>query len=77
LLSARQPINAYAVCDGGPESWNPSRWPLKMTPALNPAAVDDITAFLRAAAAALTAAALNGLHSTGGEATGGLGRPTA
>ncbi len=34
-----------------------------VTPALNPAAVDDVTAFLRAAAAALTAAALNGLHS--------------
>lgn len=31
-----------------------------VTPALNPAAVDDITAFLRAAAAALAAAARNG-----------------
>ena len=35
-----------------------------VAPALNPAAVDDITAFLRAAAAALSAAARNGPHST-------------
>ncbi len=34
-----------------------------VTPTLNPAAVDDITAFLRAAAAALTAAARSGPRS--------------